>query len=88
MTDLDSILNSDTSHLQALQKVIHSQGIWVAQSVKHPTSAWVMVSHFMGSSPTSGSVLTAQSLEPAMDSVSLTLCPSPTCARAHSLSQK
>ena len=42
----------------------------MAQSVERPTSVQVMISQFMGSSPTSGSVLTAQSLEPASDSVS------------------
>ena len=57
-------------------------GAWAAQSVKCPTSAQFMISQFMSLSPTSGSVLTAQSLEPASDSVSpclsnpapLTLC--------------
>ena len=39
-----------------------------------------MISQFVGSSSTSGSVLTAQSLEPAWDPVSLSLCPSPTCS--------
>ena len=38
---------------------------WVAQSVKRPTSARVMISRFVGSSPALGSALTAQSLEPA-----------------------
>ena len=57
------------------------QGAWVAQSVKHPTSAQVMISWFVGSSPTLGSVLIVHSLEPASDSVSLSfsLCSSPTC---------
>ena len=41
---------------------------WVAQSVEHLTSAQVMVSRFVGSSPVLGSVLTAQGLEPASDS--------------------
>ena len=36
-------------------------------------SAQVMISWFMSSSPVSGSVLMAQSLEPASDSVSLSL---------------
>ena len=45
----------------------------MAQSVKHGTSAQVMISLFMGSSPTLGSVLTAHSLEPASDSVSSSL---------------
>ena len=42
----------------------------MAQKVKHLTSAQAMVLQFVGSSPTSGSVLTAQSLEPASESVS------------------
>ena len=54
----------------------------VAQSVEHPTSAQAIISRFMGSTSALGSVLTAQSLEPALDSVSLSLCPSP----AHTLS--
>ena len=41
----------------------------MAQSVKHPTSAQVMSSQFAGLSPMSSSVLTAQSLKPASDSV-------------------
>ena len=49
------------------------QGSWVARLVKSLTSAQVMTSQFMGSSPTSGSVLTAQSLEPALDSMSPSL---------------
>ena len=46
-------------------------GIWVAQSVKPPTC--VVISRFVSSSSTLGSVLTAQSLEPAWDSVSPSL---------------
>ena len=45
----------------------------MAQSVKPLTSAQVMISQFMGSSPASGSVLTAQRREPASDSVSPSL---------------
>ena len=41
----------------------------MAQSFGHPTSAQIMISWFVSSSPTLGSVLTAQSLEPASDSV-------------------
>ena len=52
-------------------------GTWVAQLVEHPTSAPVTISQFMGSSPTSGSVLTARSLEPASDSVSPSLSAPP-----------
>ena len=50
-----------------------TRGAWVAQPVKRPTSAQVTISRFVGSSPTSGSVPTAQSLEPALDSVSPSL---------------
>ena len=42
----------------------------MAQLVKRLTSAQVMISWFMSSSPSSGSVLTAQGLESASDSVS------------------
>ena len=50
----------------------------MAQSVERPTSAQVMISRSVGLSPASGSVLTAQSLEPVSDSVSPTLsAPSP-----------
>ena len=45
-------------------------GTWVAQSVKCLTLAQVMILQFVSLSPASGSVLTAQSLEPASDSVS------------------
>ena len=44
----------------------------MAQSLKRPTLAQVMISRSVSSSPASGSVLTAHSLEPAWDSV----CPS------------
>ena len=49
----------------------------MAQSVKLLTSAQVMISQFMGSSPVLGPVLTAQSLEPASDSVSPSLSAPP-----------
>ena len=42
----------------------------MAQSVERLTSAQVMISWFVTSSPASGSVPTAQSLESASDSVS------------------
>ena len=45
----------------------------MAQLVKHLTSARVMVSQSVNSSPVSGSVLTPQSLELASDSVSPSL---------------
>ena len=49
------------------------QGAWAVQSVKRLTSAQVMSSWFVGSSPVLGSVLTAQSLASASDSVSPSL---------------
>ena len=51
----------------------HVWGAWVAQSVEHLTSAQVVISQFVSLSPASGSVLTAQSLEPASNSVSPSL---------------
>ena len=42
------------------------RGTWVAQSVEHPTSAHGMISRSVGSSPASGSVLTAWSLLPIL----------------------
>ena len=41
----------------------------MVQLVKRLTLAQVVISRFVGLSPTSGSLLTAQSLEPASDSV-------------------
>ena len=64
----------------------NSWGAWVPQSVKRLTSAQVMISRFVGSSPASGSVLTARSLEPASDSVPLSLFLPGSCSV--SLSQK
>ena len=46
---------------------------WVAQSVKQLTSAQVVISRFVSSSPVWGSVRTARKLEPASDSVSPSL---------------
>ena len=56
----------------------------MAQSVKHPTLAQVMILRFVSLRLALGSVLTAQSLEPTSISVSPSLCPSPT----HTLSFK
>ena len=57
----------------------------MAQSVKSLTSAQVIISLLVSLSPVSGSVLTAQSLEPASNSVPLSLTPH---ALALSVSQK
>ena len=51
-----------------LFKKKNERGAWVAQLVERPTLAQVMISQFVSSSPASGSVLIAQSLEPALDS--------------------
>ena len=60
----------------------------MAQSVKHLTLAQVTISRSMGSSSAAGSVLTAQSLEPASDSVSPSVSAPPVFmfAHAHALS--
>ena len=67
---------------------IHCWGTWVAQSVE--CRAQVMISQFVGSSPASGSVLTACSEPGACFGfcVSVSLCPSPAHALFHSVSQK
>ena len=61
---------------------------WVAQSVKRPTSAQLMISQFVSSSPTLGSVLTAQSLEPPLAFVSYSLSTPPPCVLFLSLKNK
>ena len=54
-----------------------AMGHLVAQSVKCPTLAQVMILQSVNSSPASGSVLTTQSLELASDSVSPSLSARP-----------
>ena len=60
----------------------------MAQLVERSTSAQVMISWFVSSSPASGSVLTAQSLEPASGSVSPSLSAPSSLMLCLSLSQK
>ena len=60
----------------------------MAQSVKRQTLARVTISWSVSSSPASGSVLTAQSLEPASDSVSPSLSVPPLLTHTLSLSLK
>ena len=62
------------------------RGAWVAQWAKCPTLAQVMILWFVGSSPVSSSVLRAQSLEPALDSVSPSLSSPPPLALSLPLS--
>ena len=59
----------------------------MAQSVGRPTSARVMLSRSMNSSPALGSVRTAWSLEPALDSVSLPLFAPPLLSVSLSVSR-
>ena len=69
-------------------KNLSYQGAWVAQSVKCPTSTQVMISWSVTSNSVLGSVLSAQNLEPASDSVSPSLFAPPLFALCLSLSQK
>ena len=83
------VMNCDlwSGDLFCILKITVWGGAWVAQSVKRPTSAQVMISQSVSSSPASGSVLTAQSLEPISDSVSPSLWPSPVHALSLSVSK-
>ena len=60
----------------------------LSDSVKLLTSARVIISWLLSLSPESGSALTAQSLKPASDSVSSSVCPSAACTLLLALSQK
>ena len=60
----------------------------VAQSVERPTLAQVVISHSVSLSHASGSVLTARSLDPALDSVSPSLSAPFLLALCLSLSEK
>ena len=67
---------------------MQKRGAWVVQLVERPTSARVTIPRFVGSSPASGSVLTAQSLKPASDSVCVSLSLPLPCLYSVSLSLK
>ena len=60
----------------------------MAQLVKRPTLAQVMMSRFGSLSPMTGCVLTAQSLEPASDAMFPSLSVPPSLALSLSFSQK
>ena len=75
-------------HTKSALEKMEYWGTWVAESVGHLTSAHVTIPRFVSSSPTSGSVLTAQSLEPASDSVSPSLSAPLPFALSLSLSQR
>ena len=66
----------------------YSRGAWVAQSIGRLTSAQVMISQFVSLSPMLGSMLTAESLEPALDSVSPSLSVPPLLSLSLSLKNK
>ena len=55
----------------------------MAQSVKHLALVQVMISWLVGLSPSSGSVLTGQSLESALDSVCVCVCVSFSLTLSH-----
>ena len=54
-------MQKDLMELEILFKM-HHRGAWVALSAERPTSAQLMISQLVSSSPASGSVLTARSL--------------------------
>ena len=70
------------------KKIEQQRGAWVVQAVERPTWAQVMILQFVNSSPVSGSVLTAHSLEPASHSVSPSFSAPPLLMLCVSLSQK
>ena len=70
------------------QDLAMSRGAWVAQLVKCLTLAQVTISESVSSSPVSGSVLIAQSLKSASDSVSPSLSAPPPLSLCLSYSQK
>ena len=84
MRDIQGRVMSDKPSLNKLTP----RGAWVAPLVKGPTSAQVTISRSVSSSPASGSVLTAQSLEPALDSVSPSLSLPLPSSCSHSVSDK
>ena len=69
-------LQSEVSK-QNVSKMLLCRGAWVAQWIKCLTSAQVMILCSVSLTPMLGSVLTAQSLEPAPDSVSPSLSAPP-----------
>ena len=83
-----SVLCNYLCNYKKLINNCYNRGAWVAQSVERPTLAQVVISQLVSSSPASGSVLTARSLEPASDSVSPSLSAPNPLAFCLCLSQK
>ena len=79
--------NANNQKEEYCLRFIRHRGTWVAQLVEHLTSAQVIISQLVCSSPALGFVLTAQSLEPVSDSVSPSLYDPPRSCSV-SLSQK
>ena len=77
-----------TEHLRKEENISAGALSPTRRSSDLPTSAQVMISRSVSSSPASGSVLTAQSLEPVSDSVSPSLSDPPPFMLCLSLSQK
>ena len=78
----------EVKQMQKKERKDRERGAWVAQSVGHPSLGQVRVSQFVGLSPVLGSVLTAQSLETVLDSVSPCLSAPPRLVLRPSLSLK
>ena len=79
MTVTAYLLSDLTESIFPLVMISRNGGAWVAQLVECPASAQVVISRSVSSSPMLGSVRTARSLEPALDSVS----PSPSLLLPH-----
>ena len=84
----DTGVNTGTELKISSVELSMMRSAWVARWLQRPTSAQVAISLSVSSSPASGSVLTAQSLEPVSDSVSLSLSDPPPFMLCLSLSQK
>ena len=81
-------MSKNITLLVMLSEAYFGRRAWVARSVNHPTSAQVMISQSVSSSPASVSMLTTQSLEPVSDPVSPCLSAPPLFMLCLSLSQK
>ena len=88
MQAVSTFKNQSMHCITSIDGIRKTRGAWVAKLVKRLTSAEVMILWLMSSSPLLGSVLTAQRLEPALDSVSPSLSVSPLLKLCLSLSQK
>ena len=82
-------MQTETEYRDLLKKTQNIlRGTCMAQWVGHLTLVEVMIFWAVSLSPASGSALTAQSLEPAADSVSPSLSALPSCTLSLSLKSK